>query len=92
MPNEMRKCHLCGSTQLIERHHVFSGPYRKASERHGMTVDLCHFCHNEPGGVHFNKDKNRQLKREFQRRFEATHSRAEFRRIFGKSYILEDEE
>ena len=89
----MRSCYLCGSTQWIETHHVFSGPYRKASERHGMTVNLCHFCHNEPPlGVHYNKAMNHQLKREFQRRFEATHSRAEFRRIFGKSYIMEDEE
>lgn len=89
----MRTCYLCGSTQWIENHHVFGGPYRKASERHGMTVNLCHFCHNEPPlGVHHNKAMNLQLKREFQRRFEATHSRAEFRKVFGKSYILEDEE
>ena len=89
----MRKCYLCGSTEWIESHHVFSGSYRKASERHGMTVNLCHWCHNEPPlGVHFNKGMNHQLKRDFQRKFEATHSRAEFRRVFGKSYIMEDEE
>ena len=89
----MRKCHLCGSTWYVEKHHVFSGPYRKASEKHGMTVDLCHWCHNEPpDGVHHNSEVNKQLKAGFQGKFEETHSREEFRRIFGKSYILEDEE
>ena len=84
----MRRCHLCGSTWYVEKHHVFSGPYRKASEKYGMTVDLCHWCHNEPpDGVHHNSEVNHRLKREFQRRFEETHSREEFRRIFGKSYL-----
>ena len=88
----MRKCHLCGSTWYVEKHHVFSGPYRKASEKHGMTVDLCASCHRGPQGVHQNAELNRRLKREFQGIFEQEHSREEFRRIFGKSYILEDEE
>lgn len=88
----MRKCYLCGSTQWIEVHHVFSGPYRKASEKYGMTVDLCATCHRGPRGVHQNAEANRRLKAWFQGKFEETHSRAEFREIFGKSYIMEDEE
>lgn len=88
----MRKCYLCGSTQWIEVHHVFSGPYRKASEKHRMTVDLCATCHRGPRGVHQDAEANKRLKAGFQGKFEETHSRAEFRLIFGKSYILEDEE
>jgi hypothetical protein len=87
----MRRCHLCGSTWYVEKHHVFSGPYRKASERHGMTVDLCATCHRGPLGVHQDAEANRRLKREFQGIFEQTHTRQEFREIFGKSYIMEDE-
>ena len=89
----MRKCYLCGRAWGIEKHHVFGGSNRKKSEKYGMVVDLCHWCHNEPpDGVHHNSEVNHRLKAGFQGKFEETHSREEFRRIFGKSYILEDEE
>ena len=49
-----RCCYLCGATQGLEKHHVFGGALRQKSEKHGMTVTLCHGCHNEPPhGVHF---------------------------------------
>lgn len=84
----MRECYLCGSTQWIERHHVFGGSRRRKSEEHGMVVDLCHWCHNEPGrGVHHNKKRRLVLQQEFQRKFEQTHSREEFMAIFGKNYL-----
>ena len=92
MERRMRKCYLCGSFRNVEKHHVFSGPYRKASEKHGMTVDLCASCHRGPHGVHQDAEQNKRLKAGFQGKFEETHSREEFRRIFGKSYIMEDEE
>jgi len=87
MERRMRKCYLCGSFRNIEKHHVFSGPYRKASEKHGMTVDLCASCHRGPQGVHQNAEANKRLKAGFQGKFEETHSREEFRRVFGKSYL-----
>lgn len=83
-----RECYFCGRTDTIERHHIFGGPYRKASERHGLVVDLCHYCHNEPPvGAHHNKHTALRLKREGQRRFEQTHTREEFRAVFGKNYL-----
>ena len=88
----MRKCYLCGRNWAIEKHHVFGGSNRKKSEKRGMTVDLCASCHRGPHGVHQDAEANKRLKAGFQGKFEETHSREEFRRIFGKSYILEDEE
>lgn len=88
----MRKCFLCGSCQNIQMHHVFGGSRRKLSTKHGMVVPLCMACHTGPAGVHNNNLLNLVLKRLKQKEFEKTHSREEFRRIFGKSYILEDEE
>ena len=36
---------------------------RKLSELYGLKCDLCHWCHNEPpDGVHFNKEKDLELK------------------------------
>lgn len=84
----MRRCHICGSSYWIECHHVFGGPNRKASERFGMKVDLCHWCHNEPpNGVHFNRENDLRLKREYQAMFEAEHGHDEFMRIFGRNYL-----
>lgn len=83
-----RQCHICGSFRWIECHHVFGGPYRKASERFGLKVDLCHWCHNEPpNGVHFNRENDLRLKREYQALFEAEHNHEEFIRIFGRNYL-----
>lgn len=87
MERRMRKCYLCGSFRNVEKHHVYSGPYRKASEKYGMTVDLCASCHRGPQGVHQDAEQNKRLKAGFQGKFEETHSREEFRRVFGKSYL-----
>ena len=86
----MRKCVLCGSYRDIQMHHVFGGPRRKLSTKYGMVVPLCMACHTGPRGVHQNSLLNLVLKRLTQAEFEKTHSREEFRRIFGKSYLIED--
>ena len=43
------KCFLCGrngSTDPLDRHHIFNGAYRKKSEQYGLVVRLCHYrCH-----------------------------------------------
>ena len=80
----MRECYICGRTDWIERHHIFGGSRRKKSEKYGLTVDLCHYHHN---GAHHNKELNLFLKRVGQTKFEKTHTRDEFREIFGKSYL-----
>lgn len=86
----MKECEFCGSTQWIERHHVFNGAYRTKSEKFGAVAYLCHFCHNEPpNGVHFNAEKMRQLKAKYQVQIMDKYSMTEkdFIREFGKSYI-----
>ncbi|MDD2429686.1 MAG: hypothetical protein PHQ85_08900 [Eubacteriales bacterium] len=84
----MRQCRLCHRTDTLERHHIFGGPCRKASEKYGMVVDLCHWCHNEPpNGAHHNRETDLMLKRDAQNEFEKTHTRNEFRAIFRKSYL-----
>lgn len=80
-------CVLCGSYRDIQHHHIFGGPYRKASTKYGLVVPLCMACHTGPRGVHSDHQLNLILKRQAQEEFEQTHSRAEFRRVFGKSYL-----
>ena len=86
-----RCCHLCGSYGNIQIHHVYGNAYRKKSTQYGMVTPLCASCHRGPHGVHQDAEANKRLKAGFQGKFEETHSREEFRRIFGKNYILEDE-
>jgi len=84
----MRECYICGSTYWLERHHVFGASNRDNSEKYGMVVDLCHFCHNEPpNGIHHNRTNELKLKREFQQRFQDEHPELNFIEIFGRNYL-----
>lgn len=81
-------CLICGSSQGLERHHVFFGTgLRQLSEKYGMVATLCYECHRGGRGVHLNRELDLELKQEFQRRFEGTHSREEFMAIFGRSWL-----
>ena len=83
-------CYLCGKAANLECHHVFGGANRKASDRYGLTVRLCHECHNEPPhGVHHNATNQKKLQRRVQRVAMRHYkwSVEEFRLIFGKNFL-----
>jgi len=62
------------------------------SEHFGLWVWLCPYHHNmSTQGVHSDKSLDLKLKRWGQRKFEETHTRAEWHRYFGRSYLEEDE-
>ena len=81
------KCLVCGTTIGLEVHHVFYGSFRKAADKHGLTVKLCGKCHRGNDGVHFNTALDLWLKKAAQKRFESIHGHEEFIRIFRKDYI-----
>lgn len=82
------RCFLCGSTTWLERHHCIVGSYRKLSDQYGLTVKLCHYCHNEPPlGAHFNRDTAEYLRKAAQRAFEKKYSHDEFIRVFGRNFL-----
>lgn len=78
--------HNCGATN-IEDHHIFFGPLRKISEKHGFKVWLCADHHRDNNSPHQRRDIDLLLKRECQRKFEETHSREEFMKIIGRNYL-----
>ena len=83
-----RVCALCGSTRNIEEHHIFGGSNRRNSTRYGMVIDVCSTCHRTgPKAIHNNDTLRRKLMQDGQRRFEETHTRAEFMKIFGRNYL-----
>ena len=102
---EDRQCYICknflgdfSEKSDLEEHHIFEGvANRKLSEKYGLTVHLCHECHNEPpNGAHFSKETADWLHRIGQQAFEVNRhkegatweeAREEFRKIFGKNYL-----
>lgn len=88
-----KACWVCGRPCNLHKHHIFGGGNRKNSEKHGFTVYLCAYHHNLSNeGVHFNKQLDTELKQSAQRRFETTHTRAEFMQIIGKNYLENKEQ
>lgn len=85
-----KQCYICGSHRMIEEHHVFGGPDRKTSERYGLKVPLCKYCHNEPpNGVHQNAE-NRQKLQAYVQGIAMKHygwDMATWRSIFGRNYL-----
>lgn len=87
---EMDSCFLCGSRRWLEVHHVFFGAYRAKAEKYGLTVCLCHSCHNEPpNGVHQNRERRIALQQYVQAVAMNKYgwSTEDFIREFGKNYL-----
>lgn len=84
-----KECFVCRTVYGLHDHHIFYGTSnRKLSEKYGLKVWLCGVDHNLSNrGVHFNKELDLKLKQLAQRKFEETHTREEFRTIFGKSWL-----
>lgn len=83
-----KECYYCRTTLGLQRHHILYGSAnRKQSEAYGCWVWLCYRHHTGGGGVHFNPIMDLELKQMCQRKFEETHTREEFMRIFGRSWL-----
>lgn len=84
-----KECFITGATSGLHKHHIYFGnPGRKISEANGFWVWLRHDWHNGASyGVHFNHHLDLDLKRLCQKEYEKTHSREEFMRFIGKSYL-----
>lgn len=82
-------CYFCSRTTGLEKHHVFAGvANRKISERCGLWVWLCHECHTGKDGAQYDINKNLYLKMDAQMAYERTHTRKEWMKIIGRSYLF----
>ena len=81
-------CYLCGAERMLENHHIFGGANRPKSDKYGLTVYLCHYCHNEPPrGVHHNRHNMDLLRREGQKAFMKKYPDKDFIFEFGRNYL-----
>lgn len=81
-------CYVCGRTsEKLDRHEIFGGPYRQKSKELGLWVMLCHqSCHLN--GVHAFPKHYEYLKQKAQR-IAMKHygwTKEEFIEKFGRSY------
>lgn len=80
-----KECYITGSQQWLDKHHVFQGSRRQASEKWGCTVWLRHDIHME---LHdSNIELDRLIKRECQKKFEEKYGHDAFMRVFGRNYL-----
>lgn len=86
--DDLEHCFLTGR-ENPQIHHIFFGvpSYRKHSEEDGYLVPLDVELHEGRMGVHHNIDLDSELKRYCQEHFEKDHTRDEFIRRYGKSYL-----
>ena len=86
----MEHCYFTGNTQ-VHIHHIYYGPYRKASEKYGFVIPLAYYLHEfTPESVHGNPNKglDLKLKQMAQRYFEEHYgTREEFVEVFGKNRL-----
>ena len=90
----MAECWLCGKNGAydpLDRHHLFSGAYRKKAEKYGLVIYLCHHeCHIfGPNAAHQNPETAARLHRYGQKKVMAEQgwTTEDFIREFGKNYL-----
>ena len=84
-PGGEKVCFLTGARVNLDRHHIFHGCRRKASEEWGCWVWLNHDIHM---ALHdSDKEMDRELQRTCQRKFEFLYGHEKFMEVFGKSYL-----
>lgn len=80
-----KKCFVTGYEGQLDRHHVYAGSRRRASEKWGCWVWLRHDIHME---LHQrNPALDKMIKRTCQEAFEQKHGHEIFMRVFGKSWL-----
>lgn len=81
------KCEVCGSTYLVQRHHIVHGRgKRKQCETDLSVINLCWNCHHGDYGVHGKngKELDLRLKRELQGKyFRRGYTEDEVRELMG---------
>lgn len=86
-----KECFITHSTENLHKHHIFFGnANRKISEQNGFWVYLRYDYHNGSDyGVHGKNghDLDIALKQKCQGRFEEKHSREDFIKLIGRSYL-----
>lgn len=80
LTDDTSRCFICGMKK-DDIHEIFGGSNRQKSMEHGLVIPICRKEHSDI------KNFENWLHRLGQKKFEETHTRKEFIKEFGKSYI-----
>lgn len=85
LTDDLKHCYICtgnGKKDVLKEdlHEVYGGSNRQRSIKNGLVVPLCRKCHKDYEVLKF-------LKRYCQITYEETHSREDFIKLIGKSYL-----
>lgn len=83
LTDDLSRCYECGKP-AVNKHEVFEGSYRIRSMENGMVLPLCYQCHMR---IHYDKYMRQKYQEMFQAKFEETHTREEFIKLFVKSKL-----
>lgn len=83
LTNNLKICYVCGKKK-DHIHEIYKGANRQVSIKNGFCVPLCNKCHikTETDIVFL-----RKLQIECQKTFEKNHTREEFMKLTGRSYL-----
>jgi len=92
VPTENDLCDVCLVKGIITPyahcHEIFFGEkHRKWSILYSLTKRLCYEHHQGELGPHKNRQRDLELKKESQARFEEEYSHELFMQLFGRNYI-----
>lgn len=93
---DLGTCYYTGRTDHTEVHHIYPGPCRSASTRYGYVLPLHASIHPNGAFCTLSPERRRyidlQMRQMAQRHFEREHgTREQFRQIFGRNYLEDDD-
>ncbi len=78
------QCEFCHKySKRLDPHEVYGGSNRQRSIKNKFVKLLCKECHS-------NEEIINQLRKDVQKEYEKNHTREEFIKIIGKSYLKEE--
>lgn len=80
LTDNLDKCYICGSKKC-DLHEIFGGCRRQKSIEHKLVIPI---CRNDHSNI---KNFENWLHKTAKKKFEETHTREEFIKEFGKSFI-----
>lgn len=83
LTDDMECCYICKDF-MSDVHEIYGGCNRQTSMKYGFTVPLCRTCHRF---ITDNPKMSETLKKNCQKAFEKEHTREDFLKIIGRSYL-----
>jgi hypothetical protein len=88
MQMDQEICFICKGRATEEHHAIHGTANRKLSEKYGLKVYLCPYCHRVgKQAVHKNAETDERVKREAQKSFTEQYPDLDFLKIFGRNYL-----